>query len=148
MKQIAILGSTGSIGTQTLDVVRQHRNEFAVYALTAHRSVEMLIGQALEFNPAVVCIADESYYPRLRDALSDLPIKVMAGEKALEEIVTMPSIDVVVAAMVGYAGLPSTIAAIKAKKTIALANKETLVVAGEIMVFFALIAAIVEGSPA
>lgn len=133
MKQIAILGSTGSIGTQTLDVVRQHRNEFAVYALTAHRSVEMLIGQALEFNPAVVCIADESYYPRLRDALSDLPIKVMAGEKALEEIVTMPSIDVVVAAMVGYAGLPSTIAAIKAKKTIALANKETLVVAGEII---------------
>lgn len=133
MKQIAILGSTGSIGTQTLDVVRQHRNEFAVYALTAHRSVEMLIGQALEFNPAVVCIADESCYPRLRDALSDLPIKVRAGEKALEEIVTMPSIDVVVAAMVGYAGLPSTIAAIKAKKTIALANKETLVVAGEII---------------
>jgi 1-deoxy-D-xylulose-5-phosphate reductoisomerase len=133
MKQIAILGSTGSIGTQTLDVVRQHRDAFAVYALTAHRSVEMLIEQALEFNPAVVCIADESCYPRLRDALSDLPIKVMAGEKALEEIVTMPSIDVVVAAMVGYAGLPSTIAAIKAKKTIALANKETLVVAGEII---------------
>ena len=133
MKQIAILGSTGSIGTQTLDVVRQHRNEFAVYALTAHRSVEMLIEQALEFNPAVVCIVDESCYPRLRDALSDLPIKVMAGEKALEDIVTMPAIDVVVAAMVGYAGLPSTIAAIKAKKTIALANKETLVVAGEII---------------
>lgn len=133
MKQIAILGSTGSIGTQTLDVVRQHRNEFAVYALTAHRSVEMLIEQALEFNPAVVCIADESCYPRLRDALSDLPIKVMAGENALKEIVTMPAIDVVVAAMVGYAGLPPTIAAIKAKKTIALANKETLVVAGEII---------------
>ena len=133
MKQIAILGSTVSIGTQTLDVVRQHRSEFAVYALTAHRSVEMLIEQALEFNPAVVCIADESCYPRLRDALSDLPIKVMAGEKALEEIVTMPAIDVVVAAMVGYAGLPPTIAAIKAKKTIALANKETLVVAGEII---------------
>ena len=133
MKQIAILGSTGSIGTQTLDVVRQHRSEFAVYALTAHRSVEMLIEQALEFNPAVVCIADESCYPRLRDALSDLPIKVMAGEKALEEIVTMPAIDVVVAAMVGYAGLPPTIAAIKANKTIALANKETLVVAGEII---------------
>ena len=133
MKQIAILGSTGSIGTQTLDVVRQHRNAFTVYALTAHRSVEMLIEQALEFNPAVVCIADESCYPRLRDALSDLPIKVMAGENALEEIVTMPAIDVVVAAMVGYAGLPPTIAAIKAKKTIALANKETLVVAGEII---------------
>lgn len=133
MKQIAILGSTGSIGTQTLDVVRQHRNAFAVYALTAHRSVEKLIEQALEFNPAVVCIADESCYPRLRDALSDLPIKVMAGDKALEEIVTMPAIDVVVAAMVGYAGLPPTITAIKAKKTIALANKETLVVAGEMI---------------
>ena len=133
MKQIAILGSTGSIGTQTLDVVRQHRDAFAVYALTAHRSVEMLIEQALEFNPAVVCIADESCYPRLRDALSDLPIKVMAGENALKEIVTMPAIDVVVAAMVGYAGLPPTIAAIQAKKTIALANKETLVVAGEII---------------
>ena len=133
MKQIAILGSTGSIGTQTLDVVRQHRNAFSVYALTAHRSVEKLIEQALEFNPAVVCIADESCYPRLRDALSDLPIKVMAGDKALEELVTMPAIDVVVAAMVGYAGLPPTIAAIKAKKTIALANKETLVVAGEMI---------------
>lgn len=133
MKQIAILGSTGSIGTQTLDVVRQHPTEFGVYALTAHRSVELLIEQALEFNPAVVCIADESCYPRLREALSDLPIQVMAGEHALEELVTMPEIDVVVAAMVGYAGLPPTIAAIKAKKTIALANKETLVVAGEII---------------
>lgn len=133
MKQIAILGSTGSIGTQTLDVVRQHPAEFGVYALTAHRSVELLIEQALEFNPAVVCIADESCYPRLREALSDLPIQVMAGERALEELVTMPEIDVVVAAMVGYAGLPPTIAAIKAKKTIALANKETLVVAGEII---------------
>ena len=133
MKQLAILGSTGSIGTQTLDVVRQHPNEFSVYALTAHRSVETLIEQALEFNPAVVCIADEAYYPRLRDALSDLPIKVMAGEKAIVEMVTMPTIDVVVAAMVGYAGLRPTIEAIKAKKTIALANKETLVVAGEII---------------
>ncbi len=133
MKQIAILGSTGSIGTQTLDVVRQHPTEFGVYALTAHRSVELLIEQALEFNPAVVCIADESCYPRLCEALSDLPIQVMAGERALEELVTMPEIDVVVAAMVGYAGLPPTIAAIKAKKTIALANKETLVVAGEII---------------
>jgi len=133
MKQIAILGSTGSIGTQTLDVVRQHPAEFGVYALTAHRSVELLIEQALEFNPAVVCIADESCYPRLREALNDLPIQVMAGERALEELVTMPEIDVVVAAMVGYAGLPPTIAAIKAKKTIALANKETLVVAGEII---------------
>ncbi len=123
MKQIAILGSTGSIGTQTLDVVRQYPEEFSVYALTAHRSLDLLIQQALEFNPAVVCIADESLYPPLRDALSDLPIKVMAGEKAIAEMVTMPAIDVVVAAMVGYAGLRPTIEAIKAKKTIALANK-------------------------
>ena len=93
----------------------------------------MLIQQALEFNPAVVCIADEAYYPRLREALSDLPIQVMAGEKAIAEMVTMPEIDVVVAAMVGYAGLRPTIEAIRAKKTIALANKETLVVAGEII---------------
>ena len=133
MKQIAILGSTGSIGTQTLDVVRQHPEAFSVYALTAHRSLDLLIQQALEFNPAVVCIADESLYPPLRDALSDLPIKVMAGEKAIAEMVTMPAIDVVVAAMVGYAGLRPTIEAIKARKTIALANKETLVVAGEII---------------
>lgn len=133
MKQIAILGSTGSIGTQTLDVVRQHPEAFSVYALTAYRSLDLLIQQALEFNPAVVCIADESLYPPLRDALSDLPIKVMAGEKAIAEMVTMPTIDVVVAAMVGYAGLRPTIEAIKARKTIALANKETLVVAGEII---------------
>ena len=133
MKQIAILGSTGSIGTQTLDVVRQHPHEFSVYALSANRSVDMLIHQALEFNPAVVCIADESCYPRLRDALSDLPIQVLAGENAIAEMVTMPAIDIVVAAMVGYAGLRPTIEAIRAKKTIALANKETLVVAGEII---------------
>lgn len=133
MKQIAILGSTGSIGTQTLDVVRQYPSEFSVYALSAHRNVELLIQQALEFNPAVVCIADESYYVRLRDALSDLPIKVMAGKNSISEMVTMPAIDVVVAAMVGYAGLQPTMQAIRAKKVIALANKETLVVAGEII---------------
>ena len=133
MKQIAILGSTGSIGTQTLDVVRQHPEAFSVYALSVHRSIDLLIKQALEFNPAVVCIADETYYRPLCEALSDLPIRVLAGEKALAEMVTMPAIDVVVAAMVGYAGLRPTIEAIKAKKTIALANKETLVVAGEII---------------
>ena len=133
MKQIAILGSTGSIGTQTLDVVRQHPEAFSVYALSAHRSIDLLIKQALEFNPAVVCIADETYYRPLCEALSDLPIRVLAGEKALAEMVTMPAIDTVVAAMVGYAGLRPTIEAIKAKKTIALANKETLVVAGEII---------------
>ena len=133
MKQIAILGSTGSIGTQTLDVVRQHPEEFSVFALSAHRSLDLLIQQAIEFNPAVVCIADENLYQPLREALSDLPIQVMAGEKAIAEMVTMPAIDVVVAAMVGYAGLRPTIEAIKANKTIALANKETLVVAGEII---------------
>ena len=133
MKQIAILGSTGSIGTQTLDVVRQHPSEFSVYALSANRSVDLLIQQALEFNPAVVCIADKRYYQPLRDALSDLPICVMAGEETIAEMVTMPAIDVVVAAMVGYAGLLPTMQAIRAKKTIALANKETLVVAGEII---------------
>ncbi len=133
MKQIAILGSTGSIGTQTLDVVRQHPEAFSVYAISAHRKIDLLIQQALEFNPAVVCIGDESLYRPLCDALSDLPVKVMAGEKAIAEMVTMPAIDVVVAAMVGYAGLRPTIEAIKAKKTIALANKETLVVAGDII---------------
>lgn len=133
MKQIAILGSTGSIGTQTLDVVRQHPDEFVVYAISAHRSVDLLIQQAIEFNPAVVCIADEKYYSRLRDALSDLPIRVMAGMSAIAEMVTMPDIDIVVAAMVGYAGLLPTMQAIRARKTIALANKETLVVAGEII---------------
>ena len=86
MKQIAILGSTGSIGTQTLDVVRQHPEAFSVYALSAHRSIDLLIKQALEFNPAVVCIADETYYCPLCEALSDLPIRVLAGEKALAEM--------------------------------------------------------------
>ena len=133
MKRIAILGSTGSIGTQTLDVVRQHPDAFSVYALSANRSVDLLIQQALEFNPAVVCIADKRYYQPLRDALRDLPIRVMAGEETIAEMVTMPAINVVVAAMVGYAGLLPTMQAIRAKKTIALANKETLVVAGEII---------------
>lgn len=133
MKQLAILGSTGSIGTQTLDVVRQYPDKFSVYALSAHRKIDLLIQQALEFNPAVVCIGDETLYQPLCAALSDLPIKVLAGEKALAEMVTMPAIDVVVAAMVGYAGLKPTIEAIKAKKIIALANKETLVVAGELI---------------
>ncbi len=132
-KQIAILGSTGSIGTQTLDVVRNHPERFEVYALSAHRSIDRLIQQAREFHPEVVCIADETLYEPLRDALSDLPIKVWAGTEAIADMVTMPTIDVVVAAMVGYAGLRPTIAAICAGKTIALANKETLVVAGDII---------------
>ncbi len=132
-KQIAILGSTGSIGTQTLDVVRNHPERFEVYALSAHRSIDLLIQQAREFHPEVVCIADETLYEPLRDALADLPIKVWAGAEAIADMVTMPTIDVVVAAMVGYAGLRPTIAAICAGKTIALANKETLVVAGDLI---------------
>ena len=133
MKQIAILGSTGSIGTQTLDVVRANPDRFQVYAISANRSINLLIRQAHEFRPEVVCIADESLYQPLRDALSDLPVKVWAGADAIAEMVTMPSIDIVVAAMVGYAGLRPTMEAIRAGKTIALANKETLVVAGEII---------------
>ena len=132
-KKIAILGSTGSIGTQTLDVVAAYPERYEVYALCAHRSIDKLIEQARTFHPEVVCIADETLYPALCEALSDLEIKVWAGEDAIAQMVTMPSIDVVVAAMVGYAGLRPTIEAIKAGKTIALANKETLVVAGEII---------------
>lgn len=132
-KEIAILGSTGSIGVQTLDVVRSHPDRFRVYALSAHRNIERLAQQAREFRPEVVCIADESKYDCLKEALQDLPIKVWAGEKAIAQMTTMPSIDMVVAAMVGYAGLKPTIEAIKAGKTIALANKETLVVAGELI---------------
>lgn len=132
-KKIAILGSTGSIGTQTLEVVAAYPERYEVYALCAHQSIDKLIQQARTFHPEVVCIADETLYPALCEALSDLEIKVWAGEDAIAQMVTMPSIDVVVAAMVGYAGLRPTIEAIKAGKIIALANKETLVVAGEII---------------
>ncbi len=132
-KQIAILGSTGSIGTQTLDVVRHNPERFEVYAIVANRSIDRLIAQAKEFHPEVVCIADETLYTPLKDALSNMPCKVWAGAQAIAEMVTMPSIDVVVAAMVGYAGLRPTMEAIRAGKTIALANKETMVVAGEII---------------
>lgn len=132
-KQIAILGSTGSIGTQTLDVVRHNPDRFEVYAIVANRSIDQLIAQAKEFHPEVVCIADETLYTPLKDALSNMPCKVWAGAQAIAEMVTMPSIDVVVAAMVGYAGLRPTMEAIRAGKTIALANKETMVVAGEII---------------
>ena len=132
-KQLAILGSTGSIGTQTLDIVRDNPGRFGVYAICANRSVDLLIAQAKEFHPEVVCIADESLYPTLQDALKDEPCKVWAGSDAICEMVTFAPIDIVVAAMVGYAGLRPTIEAIKAGKTIALANKETLVVAGELI---------------
>ena len=133
MKELAILGSTGSIGTQTLDIVRAYPDRYRAYALCAHRSIDLLVQQAKEFHPEVVCIADESLYETLKERLADLNCKVWAGADAIAEVVTMPSLDIVVAAMVGYAGLRPTIEAIKAGKTIALANKETLVVAGEII---------------
>ena len=134
-KQLAILGSTGSIGTQTLDVVRAYPERYGVYALCANRSIDLLVTQAKEFHPEVVCIADESLYEALRSQLSAIHFegKVWTGADAIAEVVTMGSVDIVVAAMVGYAGLRPTIEAIKAGKTIALANKETLVVAGEII---------------
>ena len=132
-KQLAILGSTGSIGTQTLDIVRQYPDRYSVYALTANTSIDLLVRQAREFHPAAVCIADETYYPQLRDALADTDIKVWAGSQSIEHVVRAGEVDIVVAAMVGFAGLRPTIAAIEAGKTIALANKETLVVAGAII---------------
>lgn len=136
-KQLAILGSTGSIGTQTLDIVRAYPEQFSVYAISAHRSIDLLVSQAREFHPEVVCIADETLYEPLCEALSDMECKVWAGAEAIAQMVTFPSIDIVVAAMVGYAGLKPTIEAIKVGKTIALANKETLVVAGEIITHLA-----------
>ena len=132
-KQIAILGSTGSIGRQTLDVIAANPDRFEVYAISANNSVDLLIEQARRFKPEIVCIANELHYARLKEALEDLPLKVYAGSDAIAQMVTMPSIDIVLAAMVGYAGLRPTIEAIKAGKTIALANKETLVVAGELI---------------
>lgn len=133
-QQICILGSTGSIGTQALDVIRQHSDRYEVYCLTAHSSVSLLAQQAHEFNPAAVVIADERYYDELKAQLNDRPdIKVYAGAKALNDIVEAEPIDMVLASMVGFAGLVPTIHAIKAHKKICLANKETLVVAGELM---------------
>lgn len=133
MRTIAILGSTGSIGKQTLEVVEEHPDLFEVYAITANRSADLLIEQARKFKPEVVVIADETYYDRVKDALSDLPIKVWTGEDSLCQVVTAGPIDVVVTAMVGFAGLRPTVAAIKAQKALALANKETLVVAGQLI---------------
>ncbi len=138
-KQLVILGSTGSIGTQTLDIVRQYPDQYSVYALTANTSIDLLIQQAREFHPAAVCIADENYYTRLRDALADTDIKVWAGADSVAHVVQAAEVDIVVAAMVGFAGLRPTIAAIQAGKTIALANKETLVVAGAIIQDLALL---------
>ena len=133
MKRIAILGATGSIGTQTLDVIREHRDKYEAYALTAGSNSDLLIQQAREFQPEVVVIADESLYDKVNAALSDLPIKVWTGAEALCDVACLQDVDTVVTAMVGFAGLRPTIAAIEAHKTIALANKETLVVAGELI---------------
>ena len=133
-KQLCILGSTGSIGTQALDVVRQHSDLYEIYCLTANNSVEKLAQQAHEFNPAAVVIANEDHYKKLQNLLSDRPdIKVYAGREALEQIVEAEPIDMVLASMVGFSGLIPTINAIKARKKICLANKETLVVAGELI---------------
>lgn len=132
-KQIAILGSTGSIGTQALQVIEEHPDLYEVYALTANNQVELLAEQARKFMPAAVVIANESKYAQLKELLADLPIQVYAGADALCEIVEAKPIDVVLASMVGYAGLRPTMNAIKAGKAIALANKETLVVAGELI---------------
>ena len=133
-QQICILGSTGSIGTQALDVIRQHSDRFEVYCLTANNRVEQLAEQARAFHPAAVVIANKDKYHHLQELLSDLPdIKVYAGKEALDEIVEAAPIDMVLTAMVGFAGLSPTIHAIKARKKICLANKETLVVAGELI---------------
>ncbi len=133
-QQICILGSTGSIGTQALDVIEQHPDRYEAYCLTANNRWKELAEQARKFNPAAVVIANEDYYDNLKGALADLPdIKVYAGVKALDEIVEAEPIDMVLTAMVGFAGLSPTIHAIKARKKICLANKETLVVAGELI---------------
>ena len=132
-RQIAILGSTGSIGTQTLQVVEEHPECFEVYAITANTRVDELIAQARKFMPEAVVIADETKYQQLKEALDDLPIKVYAGYEAICQIVESGPIDIVVTAMVGFSGLRPTINAIKAGKAIALANKETMVVAGELI---------------
>ncbi|MCD8237109.1 MAG: 1-deoxy-D-xylulose-5-phosphate reductoisomerase [Prevotellaceae bacterium] len=132
-RKIAILGSTGSIGTQALDVISEHSDLYEAYVLTANNNVEKLIEQARHFEPEAVVIANEKHYNTVKEALEDLPIKVYAGAEALCEVVQDTNIDIVLASMVGFAGLQPTISAIKAKKAIALANKETLVVAGELI---------------
>ena len=133
-KQIAILGSTGSIGTQALKVIEEHADRYEVYCLTANNQVELLAQQARKFKPAAVVIANEAHYEKLKELLADEPdIKVYAGSSALDDIVESGPIDTVLTAMVGFAGLSPTIHAIKARKTICLANKETLVVAGELI---------------
>jgi len=132
-KQIAILGSTGSIGTQALEVISENKSMFEVYALTANNNVDLLIEQSRKFLPEMVAIGNEDHYLKLKDALSDLPVKVFAGEESIAQVAEMQPIDLVLTAMVGYSGLKPTMNAIQAGKKIALANKETLVVAGELI---------------
>ena len=132
-KNIAILGSTGSIGTQALDIIRDYPDKFSAEVLVANNNAQLLISQAREFEPNFVVIANKEKYPEVRDALSDLPIKVYAGAEAVLDVVAMDCVDMVLAAMVGFAGLMPTIRAIEAGKVVALANKETLVVGGSII---------------
>ena len=132
-KNIAILGSTGSIGTQALDIIRDYPDKFSAEVLVANNNSPLLIAQAREFEPNFVVIANKDKYPEVRDALADLPIKVYAGSEAILDVVAMDCVDMVLAAMVGFAGLLPTIRAIEAGKVVALANKETLVVGGKII---------------
>lgn len=137
-RNIALLGSTGSIGTQALDIISRYPDRFAAYALVANNQVELLIKQAREFMPEIVVIANESKYNQLREALSDLPIKVWCGEDGILGAVQAAEVDMVLTAMVGFSGLKPTVSAITAGKAIALANKETLVVAGELITTLAI----------
>ena len=132
-KRICILGSTGSIGTQALDVIGQHSDLYEAYVLTAYNNADLLVEQARKYSPEAVVIAKEENYERVKGGLADLPIKVYAGAEALCQVVQDDNVDMVLASMVGFAGLEPTISAIKAKKAIALANKETLVVAGDLI---------------
>jgi 1-deoxy-D-xylulose-5-phosphate reductoisomerase len=138
MKRIALLGSTGSIGKQTLEVIAHHPDEFAIEVLTAKSNYHLLIEQAARFHPSVVVISDKNYLEEVKMALSGLPVRVIGGQEALADVVTGDRVDMVVAAMMGFAGLIPVIQAIKAGKQIALANKETLVVAGELVTRLAL----------
>ena len=132
-KKIAILGSTGSIGTQALQVIAEHADMYEAYVLTANNQADKLIEQARAFKPEAVVIANDEHYEKVKQALKDLPIKVYAGAEALEQVVTDEAVDIVLTALVGFAGLKPTISAIKSGKAIALANKETMVVAGELV---------------
>ena len=133
MKRLAVLGSTGSIGTQTLDIASKHPERFRIEILTANSNIELLIEQTKRFSPDIVVITDQEHFGLLKESLKEMPVKIYAGIEAVEEVVTSEMVDLVVAAMVGYSGLRPVIAAIRAGKDIALANKETLVVAGELI---------------